>query len=391
MTRTALAALLSLLTAPCLAGCGSEDDERSTAQAPPAATTAGEQRRSHRPPPVGDGKGGVELEEIGSFDSPVYVTQPPEGDDSLYVVEQTGKVQRVPERGGPEVFLDLSGEVSCCGEQGLLSIAFAPDYAKSGLLYASFTNADGDSRIVEYRSESGEPVDASEGREVLAVDQPYPNHNGGLVMFGPDGSLYAGYGDGGGGGDPERNAQDPGTLLGKLVQVDVGRSADHQIVAIGLRNPWRFSFDRETDDLWIGDVGQDEFEEIDGVSGEDARGANFGWSAYEADVRFNEDQDAPGHTPPVFTYSHGEGCSVTGGYVVRDPELESLYGRYLYGDYCQGELRSFTAEPGRKAGDDTMLGVPVPGLSSFGEDVAGHVYAVSVEGPVYRLAPAGER
>jgi glucose/arabinose dehydrogenase len=379
-----------------LGACGGDDETTSTSEPTTTSTsTTTEKERPDGPPPTGDGEGGVKLEEIGNFDSPVYVTQPPAGDDSLYVVEQTGNVQRVPADGGePEVFLDLSDEIVCCGEQGLLSIAFAPDYSESGLLYASFTNTEGDSRIVEYESKDGQPVDTADGREVLAIDQPFPNHNGGLVLFGPDDELYAGYGDGGSAGDPNRNAQDPATMLGKLVRVNPGASNpsssdEHEIVAVGLRNPWRFSFDRETDDLWIGDVGQSEFEEIDAVELPDAEGANFGWSAYEADARYNDDEEAPGHIPPVFAYGHDEGCSITGGYVVRDPELESLYGRYLYGDYCQGELRSFTADPAREASDDTDLGVQIPSLSSFGEDAAGNVYATSTQGPVYRLEPQG--
>jgi glucose/arabinose dehydrogenase len=383
-----VAAVVAATTA--LAGCGGDEDEpTTTASAPETTTTAKEKSKRERAPETGDGTGGVELEEIGAFEQPVYVAQPPAGGD-LFVVEQTGRVQRVPEEGGdPEVFLDLSDQVVCCGEQGLLSVAFAPDYEDSGLLYASFTDTEGDTRVIEYRSRGGEPVDAGDGTEVLAQDQPYANHNGGLVLFDPDGRLLLGLGDGGSAGDPERRAQDRSTLLGKLVEVDTSGDGDHRIVAVGLRNPWRYSFDRETDDLWIGDVGQQEFEEVNGVAAGEEQDANFGWSAFEADARFNSDQEAPGHVPPVFAYGHDEGCSVTGGYVVRDPELESLYGRYLYGDYCAGQLRSFTAEPGEKATDDVELGVEVPGLSSFGEDVDGHVYAVSVEGPVYRLRAEG--
>ncbi len=388
MGQWALGTLAIGATCLLLAGCGGDDDEPTTASAPNTTETTTETKPPSRSPKAGDGEGGVKLEEIGSFEQPVYVAQPPEGGD-LYVVEQTGRVQRLPEDGGePEVFLDVADQITCCGEQGLLSIAFAPDYADSGLFYVSFTNAEGDSRVVEYRSEDGAPVDAADGREVLAQDQPYPNHNGGLVLFDPMGRLLLGLGDGGGSGDPERNGQDRSTLLGKLVEVDTSGDGDHRVVALGLRNPWRFSFDRETDDVWIGDVGQQEFEEVNGVTAGELSGANFGWSAYEADARFNADQEAAAHIPPVFAYGHDEGCSVTGGYVVRDPELESLYGRYLYGDYCAGQLRSFTAEPGKKATDDVELGVEVPGLSSFGEDVDGHVYAISVEGPVYRLEPA---
>jgi glucose/arabinose dehydrogenase len=373
-----------------LAGCGGDDSDppTTTASAPPP-------ERADEPAPkpqTGDGTGGVKLTEIGSFEQPLYVTQPPQGDDALYVVEQAGRVMRVPAEGEPEVFLDLSGEVSCCGEQGLFSIAFAPDHRRSGLLYASFTNADGDSRVVEYRrAESGDMVDPGSAREILAIDQPYPNHNGGLVAFGPDDELYAGFGDGGSGGDPDRNAQNPSTPLGKLLRLDPKGSNRYLIVALGLRNPWRFSFDRATDDLWIGDVGQSSLEEIDSVRFASLGDGplNFGWSAFEGTEPFNAHQEAQGHIPPVLTYGRDRGCSVTGGYVVRDPRLESLYGRYLYGDYCEGELRSFPARAGRQARGDVALGPRVPGLSSFGEDSAGRLYATSIEGAVYRLDPSG--
>src|SRR5688572_21015332 len=214
MGRKTLASVL-LTGALTLAGCGG--GEVPTAQEPVTTTENGGGGRAA----VGAGEGGVALEEIGSFDSPTYITQPPEGDGSLYVVEQTGKVQRIPPEGGePEVFLDLSGEISCCGEQGLFSIAFAPDYERSGLFYASFTDAKGESRIVEHRAEGGGRADAARRRELLAIDQPYDNHDGGLRLFGPDGYLYAGYGDGGSSGDPERRGQDVGTLLGKLLRID---------------------------------------------------------------------------------------------------------------------------------------------------------------------------
>jgi glucose/arabinose dehydrogenase len=353
----------------------------------------------------------VELAKLGDFDQPLYVTQPDDGSGDLYVVEQTGRIQRLPGGSGkPETFLDLSGEVSCCGEQGLLSVAFAPDYSESGLLYVDYTNADGDTRVVEYERSGSDPPVAEPGsaREILAVDQPYPNHNGGLLLFGPDDDLYIGLGDGGSAGDPERNAQDINSPLGKILRVDprpsdgapytvpddnpfAGIDAKTNTPALiysyGLRNPWRFSFDRKTGDLWIGDVGQDSLEEIDGVR--NGKDANFGWSAFEGTERFNADQEAPHAVPPVLVYGRDRGCSVTGGYVVRDPELTSLYGRYLYGDYCEGELRSFTAEPDTEASDDRALGAQVPSLSSFGEDAEGHIYATSLEGAVYRLDPSG--
>jgi glucose/arabinose dehydrogenase len=334
------------------------------------------------------------------------VTQP-EGERDLFVVEKGGRLMRLPGgEGEPEVFLDLSAEVSDGSEQGLLSVAFAPDYARSGLFYVDYTDVDGDTRVVEYRRDaSGEAADPDSARELLLVEQPFDNHNGGLLIFGPDGRLYIGLGDGGSGGDPERNGQDLSTALAKLLRIDPrpsGRApygippdnpftdeagARPEIYSYGLRNPWRFSFDRETGDLWIGDVGQNAFEEIDGVARGEGAGANFGWSAFEGALRFNEDQDAAGHVPPVLTYGRDRGCSVTGGYVVRDLSLPTLYGRYLYGDFCEGELRSFTARPGREATDDRPLGPLVPTLSSFGEDASGHVYVTSLEGPVYRLVP----
>jgi hypothetical protein len=230
------------------------------------------------------------------------------------------------------------------------------------------------------------------------------NHNGGLLLFGPDRDLYIGLGDGGAGGDPDRNGQSLSTLLGKILRIDpraqdgkpygipednpfVGRSgAKPEIFAYGLRNPWRFSFDSQNDALLIGDVGQDRFEEVDYLPRSAQPGANLGWSAFEGPARFNDDQQAPGAVQPVLSYGREDGCSITGGYVVRDRALTSLYGRYLYADYCVGEMHSFTPAAG-KVSDDRPLGETVPGLSSFGVDNAGHVYATSFEGPVYRIDP----
>jgi glucose/arabinose dehydrogenase len=349
---------------------------------------------------------------VGDFDQPVYVTQPPGDRRDLFVVEKTGRVE-VVRAGRPRSrpFIDLSGRVSSGSEQGLLSLAFAPDYGRSGLLYVDYTNRAGDTRVVEYRrSPSGPPVaDPRTRRVVLSVDQPFPNHNGGQLVFGPDRLLYIGLGDGGSENDPNRIGQDLSTPLGKILRIDprpsnggpygvprsnpfTGRAgARPEIYSYGLRNPWRFSFDRATGALAIGDVGQNEFEEVDLVRRGEGRGANFGWSAYEGFAHFNRDQHAPGAVLPVLVYSHDAGCSITGGYVVRDRDLPSLYGRYLYGDYCAGELRSFIAQPGRRAHDDRALGLRVPALSSFGEDDAGHVYATSLEGGVYQLVSSGPR
>ena len=358
--------------------------------------------------PAGDGSGGVGLQKMGEFSRPLYVTQPPGERDLLFVVEQCGRIVVV--RDGHRVaapFLDIRDRVSCGGEQGLLSLAFAPDYASSGLLYVDYTNRAGDTRVVEYRRSARNPLAAAPhtAREVLRVDQPFPNHNGGLVVFGPDRLLYVGLGDGGSEGDPDRLGQDLSTLLGKILRIDPrpagGRAysvprrnpfvdepgARPEIYSYGLRNPWRFSFDRPTGMLAIADVGQNRYEEVDLVPRGGGRGANFGWSAYEGLSRYNEDQTAPKAVPPVFVYTHDDGCSITGGYVVRDGKLSSLYGRYVYGDYCSGELASFTARPGGRADDNRPLGLTVPSLSSFGIDDAGHIYATSLDGPVYRLVP----
>ena len=399
------ALIVSLALVAVGAGCGDDEDTRTASTPPPSGNGGGK-------PPVGDGEGGVVLEELGEFDQPLYVTQPLSGDpDHVYVVEKCGTVQRVPiGGGGAELFLDISDQTSCEGsEQGLLSIAFAPDYERSGLLYADYTDSEGDSHVVEFSADgSGESADPESAREVMFVDQPYENHNGGLVLFGPDRQLYIGFGDGGSADDPERRGQDLSTQLGKILRIDPRESGGEpysvpgdnpfagepgalpEIAINGMRNPWRFSFDRETDALWIGDVGQDSLEEIDSATFDqitEQPGLNFGWSAYEGSERFNEDQEAPGALPPTLEYGRDGGCSVTGGYVVRDPELETLYGRYIYGDFCEGELRSFAAKPGQPARDDVALGVDVSALSSFGEDADGRIYATSLDGPVYRLAP----
>jgi glucose/arabinose dehydrogenase len=391
------------------AGCGDGDDEPDTA-ATATTTSADDAAPPRDTPPVGDGRGGVRLVEIGEFEQPLYVTQAP-GDLDLYVVEKTGRIMRVEGGAGrpvaAEPFLDLRGEVSTGSEQGLLSVAFAPDYARSGRFYVDFTDTEGDTRIQEFRRDPDDPdrADPATRRELLRIDQPFDDHNGGLLLFGPDELMYVGTGDGGSTGDPMRNGQDLSTLLGKILRIDptpaggrpyripssnpfVDKSgARGEIYSYGLRNPWRFSFDRVGGALSIGDVGQDSLEEIDLVGRGQGRGANFGWSAFEGDEPLNEDQEAPGAVPPVLTYPPIEACAVTGGYVVRDESLRSLYGRYLYGDFCVGELRSFPARPGRRATDDRLLGPTVPQLSSFGEDNRGRIYATSLSGPVYRLAP----
>jgi glucose/arabinose dehydrogenase len=303
-------------------------------------------------------------------------------------------------------FLDIRSQVTAGGEQGLLSIAFAPDYKSSGRFYVYFTDRSGDQRVVEYTRASAERADAGSARLVLKMDDEEDNHNGGLMLFGPDKHLYIGTGDGGGAGDQhgERgNAQNLGSLLGKLLRIDPGEAggkpysvpsdnpfvsrggARGEIYSYGLRNPWRYSFDRRTGDLSIGDVGQDEVEEIDFVRRGKGRGANFGWRPFEGRSRYASGESAPGHVPPVITRSHGEGwCSITGGVVVRDPELPALRGRYLFGDFCKPRILSARLSAGR-ARSVRRTSLKVDGLASFGEDARGRVYAISLSGSVFRL------
>ena len=323
---------------------------------------------------------------VRGLDQPVYVTAAPGEPSRLYVVEQPGRilvVERGKVRGEP--FLDVRGLVSCCGEQGLLSVAFHPGYAKNHRLYVDYTDAGGNTRVVEYRSDGTRALPAS-ARRLLAVDQPYANHNGGQLQFGPDGRLYVGMGDGGAGGDPGNRGQDRSTMLGKLVAIDVATGAT-SLAGSGLRNPWRFSFDRRTGDLWLGDVGQDAWEEVDHV----ANGGlprNFGWSVYEGRARFKDaplDRSVP-LVWPLAVYSHALGCSITGGYVYRGQAIPALRGRYIYGDFCSGRIWSLpaTATPG-SAVKPRLEPWQVPQLSSFGEDAAGELLTVSLAGTVSRL------
>jgi glucose/arabinose dehydrogenase len=348
----------------------------------------------------------MRLVRVGTFNAPVYVTAP-RGDRSVqFVVEQGGRIMVV--RGGRKrstPFLDISGQVTAGGEQGLLSMAFAPDYASSGLFYVYFTDNDGDQRVVEYRRASADRADPRSARLVLEMPDSESNHNGGLLLFGEGGALYVGTGDGGGGGDrhgARGNAQNLGSLLGKILRIVprasggraytvpranpfVGREgARPEIYAYGLRNPWRFSFDRRTGDLSIGDVGQGDVEEIDFVR--NGRGRNFGWRPFEGRRRYTPGESAPGHTRPVIQRFHDDGyCSITGGVVVRDRAVPALYGRYVFGDFCRDRIESARLKPGGATQQRTTR-LRVSSLSSFGEDARGRVYATSLDGPVYRIA-----
>jgi glucose/arabinose dehydrogenase len=268
----------------------------------------------------------------------------------------------------------------------------------------NYTDTAGDTRIVEYAFAGGR-ADPSSARELLTIDQPYPNHNGGHLAFGPDGKLWIGMGDGGSGNDPEDRAQNLGTLLGKLLRIDpmpsagrqytipgdnpfVGRSgARGEIWAFGLRNPWRFSFDRETGDLWVGDVGQNAVEEVDFAPASSTGGENFGWPGMEG-TRSNKGGRPAGAVDPIVDYRQADGgCSVTGGYVYRGTRVPALAGAYLYGDYCAGNVLALR-QSGGQVTEQADLGVDVDSLSSFGQDGAGELYALSLDGPLYRVDAA---
>ncbi len=379
-----------------LPACGSAEEPERSSAAPPT--------RSERP---GDG---VALQRIGNFDEPVYVTGAPGNPPLLFVVEQPGRV--IVLSGGRKrgAFLDLRSQVGYGGEEGLLSLAFPPDYEQSRRFYVYYTDDAGNIRIDEFKRRSATRAATGSQRRVLEIPHPVnSNHNGGQLQF-LGNLLYFGTGDGGAGGDPPNNAQDKDVLLGKLLRIDprptggqpysvpasnpfVGRPGRDEIYSYGLRNPFRFSFDTASGSrprIAIGDVGQNEFEEIDYTTVAAAAGANFGWDAFEGFAPYDDESsgtpDPGGTVKPIFAFPHSRGgsCSVTGGYVVRDKRLRSLYKRFIYADFCEGELRSLVPHLKRASGD-RKLGLAVPSPSSFGEDTQGRLYVTSLEGPVFRF------
>jgi glucose/arabinose dehydrogenase len=375
--------VLALLLALALPACGSANDSASTSAA------------------------GVALKKIGFFDAPVYITGAPGFPKLLFVVEQPGRIVVV--RGGHQLrkpFLDLRDQVNYGGERGLLSVAFPPDYARSKRFYVYYTDSDGNIRIDEFRRGSATRARAGSQRQVIVVPHPVnSNHNGGQLQFHGN-LLYFATGDGGSGGDPPNNAQNKDVLLGKLLRIDprasngrpytvpadnpfVGKPGRDEIYSYGLRNPFRFSFDGQR--IAIGDVGQNRVEELDYTTVAAANGANFGWDAFEGFSKYTDEEsgtpDPGGTVKPIFAYSHARGggsCSIIGGYVVHDPRLKSLQGRYVYADLCEGQLRTLVPHLKRALGDHE-LGLHVESPSSFGEDDQHRLYVASIEGPVYRV------
>jgi glucose/arabinose dehydrogenase len=335
------------------------------------------------------------------FDAPVLATAAGDGSGRLFVVEQSGRIRIADEAGASPMFLDIADQVAFGGEQGLLGLAFHPGFEDNGRFFVDYTDTGGDTVVSEFRVADGDPdrADPSSERVLLRVAQPFANHNGGNLAFGPDGHLYVGLGDGGSGGDPMGNGQRLDTLLGKLLRIDVdargsrtpyGIPTDNPFVerpgarpeiwAYGLRNPWRFSFDREAGDLWIGDVGQGNLEEVDRASSGDA-GVNYGWNLMEASACFSPGSGCTerGLTLPVAEYGHDEGCSITGGFVYRGTRWPALWGAYLFADYCSGTIWGLDAErPG--SGPPAVLLETGHSISSFGEDETGELYVTDHAG-----------
>ena len=385
-----------------LAACGGDDEPSRTSGTAAATFTS----TSAGPVPAV----GLQLVAKG-FSEPTFVTNAGDGSGRLFVLEKAGVIRIVKDgQVQAEPFLDIHTLVdSEATERGLLGLAFHPRFEQNGRFFVAYTasNSQHADTLAEYHVATGAAkADPASGKVMLAIPDKYPNHNGGMLAFGPDGYLYFGTGDGGGAGDPDRTAQDLGAYLGKILRLDVDGGAPYaipkdnpfaakagakpEVWAYGLRNPWRFSFDRKTGDVWIGDVGQDEVEEVDLQLAASKGGENYGWSALEGTHCFRPKTacDASGKVPPVFEYTHDEGCSITGGYVYRGAAVPALAGFYLFTDYCTAELRALRGDGAGYAAVD--LGALKKGPSSFGEDEAGEVYVLSYsEGAVYRLVGVG--
>jgi glucose/arabinose dehydrogenase len=371
------AVLILTATLLALSGCGDALDELD--RPAPAA----EQGGAHN----------FDVERIATgLNRPVWVGAAPGDPEALWVLEQPGRVLRLA-NGSATTLLDISDQVKTGSEQGLLGIAFHPDFASGGRLFLHWSDRAGDTRVAEFRARRDHTIEPRPIRQLLFVDQPEENHNGGQLAFGPDGRLYLGLGDGGGANDPRATAQDPENLLGKLIAVDVDAGTPRwEVVLTGLRNPWRFWFDPALGEVWIGDVGQDDVEEIDRVALEpDEPPKNLGWSAFEGTRRVGGHAlDRRGELIwPVATYDHGDdgGCSVTGGVVYGGAQLPGMSRRYVYGDYCAGTLWSLRGTPDGGAGDVRRERAKVPLLSHIGTDSGGELVFASGQGDVYRAVP----
>ena len=404
LRQLALVLVLALLAGAC--GRGDPPGETSSQ---PSATVPSPSTTTPAPLEVEEGSAGVEeleaigvrLSEVATLDAPVAMAQRP-GHEPFFVAERAGRVMVVD--GGdvrPQPLVEV--ETTTNGERGLLGLVFSPEGDR---LYVSYTNLEGDSRLDEYTmGEGAADIDLDSRRNLLAVGQPFANHNGGHVVFGPDGLLYYGLGDGGGSGDPENNAQDLTTLLGSVLRIDpraqgdapyaiptgnpfVGGEGRGEIFLYGVRNPWRFSFDRATADLWLADVGQNAIEEVDRLPAGEVAGANLGWPALEGTRPYDGDPAADA-VPPVYEYTHDDGYSVTGGFVYRGQAIPALAGAYVFGDLGTARIWALAvdADGGVRGRADLGVGVEEDTLVSFFEDADGELYVISIGGTIFRLEP----
>jgi glucose/arabinose dehydrogenase len=360
-------------------------------------------------PTLPQGSGARLQQVVAGLTFPLYLTAPPGDLNRLFIVEKAGSI-RIVKAGSllPTAFLDISPQVSNVGEQGLLGLAFDPNYAANGRFFVHYSDPIGNTRVSSFQV-SADPDIANPGSEqiILTATQPYANHKGGQLLFGPDGMLYLGLGDGGSGGDPQGRGQDRSDLLGSILRVDAQAGSSYTVPAdnpfvgqagvrpeiwsYGLRNPWRFSFDRGTGNLYIADVGESRFEEVDVSPAAEAagKGLNYGWNLMEGKHCFiTSPCNETGLTLPVHEYTHGQGCSITGGYVYRGAAVPALQGLYFFADFCQGWVRSFRLV-GADATELTDWRVLQPGgsITSFGEDAAGELYLMSTNGGVFKIVP----
>ncbi|NWG18627.1 MAG: PQQ-dependent sugar dehydrogenase [Chloroflexi bacterium] len=345
------------------------------------------------------------VEVAGGFNRPVLVTHAGDASGRLFIVEQYGRIWIYADGALlPQPFLDVADRLSTRGnEQGLLGLAFHPDYAANGLFFINYTDRDGATAVVRYSVSADDPnrADPASAAIILQIAQPYRNHNGGHIAFGPDGYLYIGMGDGGSAGDPQGSGQNPAALLGKMLRIDINadpyaipadnpfvNAADYapEIWAMGLRNPWRFSFDRASGDLYIGDVGQNAVEEVNFQPADSRGGENYGWNILEGTRAYSGAAAPAGLVPPFYEYPHPEGCSVIGGYVYRGEGLPDLQGIYLFGDYCSGVV--YASRRDASGNWQTMRWLDTGKIiSSFGEDEAGELYLIGHMGSIYRFEP----
>ncbi len=400
---------LAIAAALALAACSGDGSKPPAGQTPTSPTATSPAPTGTSAPAFSLSAVKIRLQRlVTGLSNPVFVTHAGDGSGLLYVAEQTGRI-RVFEASGKArgTFLDIAGRVQSGGERGLLGLAFHPDYESNGRFFVYYSDNAGDNVVSEYKRRSATAADQGSERALLRMDDPFSNHNGGWLSFGPDGFLYIATGDGGSGGDPQGNGQSLGTLLGKILRIDVnggspygipsanpfaGRDgARKEIWAYGLRNPWRNSFDRATGDLWIADVGQNSIEEINVQKGSSKGGGNYGWNTMEGSRCFSGSScDRSGLIRPVAEYPTAEGCAVTGGYVYRGAAFPTLVGAYFFGDYCNGRIYALdAARELRDPGQHHRLVLETQiSISSFGEDEAGELYVVGLGGTVHRLLAA---